>query len=186
MALILPKSIFVHIPKTGGTWVRRAIEASMGIEKDSSEIEISRAEKWGEKAHATIGDIKRELGESLEDRFIFSFVRKPLDLLKSMYIGHVYPEIVDFDGEKKTNDTNLGLCQKKSTKGAEGKTCFANLNIVQNLGRKKFKISGAFYASLKTVLLKHQRYFYVKTKQKSVKKKIIYRLKLQEVQHPKH
>lgn len=71
MALILPKSIFVHIPKTGGTWVRRAIEASMGIEKDSSEIEISGAEKWGEKAHATIGDIKRELGESLEDRFIF-------------------------------------------------------------------------------------------------------------------
>ena len=109
MALILPKSIFVHIPKTGGTWVRRAIEASMGIEKDSSEIEISGAEKWGEKAHATIGDIKRELGESLEDRFIFSFVRKPLELLKSMYIGHVYPEIVDFDGEKTTNDTKTSF-----------------------------------------------------------------------------
>ena len=109
MALILPKSVFVHIPKTGGTWVRRAIEASMGIEKDSSEIEIDRVDKWGEKVHAKIKDIKRELGESLEDRFLFSFVRRPLDLLKSLYISKVYPEIVDFDGEKEVNNDKISF-----------------------------------------------------------------------------
>ena len=59
MALILPNSIFVHIPKTGGDWVRRAIEASMGIEKDSSETEIYGIDKWGKKTHARISDIKR-------------------------------------------------------------------------------------------------------------------------------
>ena len=109
MALILPKSVFVHIPKTGGTWVRRAIEASMGIEKDSSEIEIDRVDKWGEKVHAKIKDIKRELGESLEDKFLFSFVRRPLDILKSLYISKVYPEIVNFDGEKEINDDKISF-----------------------------------------------------------------------------
>ena len=76
MDLILPKSIFIHIPKTGGTWVRRAIEASMGIEKDSAEIEIYGIDHWGKTAHARLQDLKRELKESLEDRYLFSFVRK--------------------------------------------------------------------------------------------------------------
>ena len=99
MALILPKSVFVHIPKTGGTWVRRAIEASMGIEKDSSEIEISGINHWGKTAHAKAQDLKRELGERLQDRFLFSFVRKPLDLLKSFYISKVYHKLCG--GEKR-------------------------------------------------------------------------------------
>tara|TARA_Y100001938_G_scaffold76333_1_gene105622 strand:+ start:886 stop:2238 length:1353 start_codon:yes stop_codon:yes gene_type:complete len=103
MALILPNSIFVHIPNTGGAWVRKAIEASMGIEKDSSEIEIYGIDKWGKKAHARISDIKRELKEDLEKKFVFSFVRKPLDILKSMYISDIYPWIVDFDGYKQNN-----------------------------------------------------------------------------------
>ena len=103
MALILPNSIFVHIPKTGGDWVRRAIEASMGIEKDSSETEIYGIDKWGKKTHARISDIKRELKEDLEKKFVFSFVRKPLDILKSMYISDIYPWIVDFDGYKQNN-----------------------------------------------------------------------------------
>ena len=109
MALILPKSIFIHIPKTGGTWVRRAIEASMGIEKDSSEIEIYGIDHWGKTAHARLQDLKRELKESLEDRYLFSFVRKPLDLLKSFYISKVYPELVDFEDYKETNDEKISF-----------------------------------------------------------------------------
>tara|TARA_R110000824_G_C15225590_1_gene678003 strand:- start:2362 stop:3711 length:1350 start_codon:yes stop_codon:yes gene_type:complete len=109
MALILPKSIFIHIPKTGGTWVRRAIEASMGIEKDSSEIKISGIDHWGKTAHAKVQKIKRELGESLEDRYLFSFVRKPLDLLKSFYISKIYPELVDFEDYKETNDKKISF-----------------------------------------------------------------------------
>ena len=35
----LNNSIFIHLPKTGGT-CRRALEASMGMEKDSREISI--------------------------------------------------------------------------------------------------------------------------------------------------
>ena len=109
MALILPKSIFIHIPKTGGTWVRRAIEASMGIEKDGSEIKISGIDHWGKTAHAKLHHVKRELKESLEDRYLFSFVRKPLDLLKSFYISKVYPELVDFEDYRETNDKKISF-----------------------------------------------------------------------------
>ncbi len=97
MALVLPKSVFVHIPKTGGTWVRRAIEKSMGLEKDSSEIELPSAEKWGHLAHAKVKDLKREANDVIEDRFMFAFVRNPLDWLKSCYMEKVYPEFVDYN-----------------------------------------------------------------------------------------
>ena len=117
MALILPKSIFIHIPKTGGTWVRRAIEASMGIEKDSSEIKISGIDHWGKTAHANLHAVKKELKESLEDRYLFSFVRKPLDLLKSFYISKIYPELVDFEDYRETNDEKISFKEFVHHKG---------------------------------------------------------------------
>ena len=104
MALILPKSVFVHIPKTGGTWVRRAIEASMGLERDSNEIPIKGESYWGKLAHATAKDLKKQLGNSLEDRLMFSFVRNPADLLKSWYIEKVWPEFIEYDKHDKNID----------------------------------------------------------------------------------
>tara|TARA_Y100000296_G_C5146024_1_gene243712 strand:- start:71 stop:1432 length:1362 start_codon:yes stop_codon:yes gene_type:complete len=97
MALLLPNSLFIHIPKTGGTWVRRAIEKSMGLEKDSSEIVLPLKKSWGKLAHARVKDTRRYLKEGFDDKFSFSFVRQPLDWLKSSYIDNVYPEFVDYD-----------------------------------------------------------------------------------------
>lgn len=107
MALILPKSVFVHIPKTGGTWVRRAIEASMGLERDNNEVPIKGESYWGKLAHATAKDLKKQLGNSLEDRLMFSFVRNPADLLKSWYIEKVWPEFIEYDKHDKNIDPEI-------------------------------------------------------------------------------
>ena len=81
----------------------------MGIEKDSSEIKISGTCRWGETAHAKLHQVKRELRESLTDKYLFSFVRKPLDLLKSFYISKIYPEFVDFEDYKETNHEKISF-----------------------------------------------------------------------------
>jgi len=94
MALILPNSIFIHIPKTGGTWVRRAIEASMGLDKDSNELHIEGENKWQHITHATLSDVKKQLSNEMENKLTFSFVRHPLDILKSSYIEEIWPELV--------------------------------------------------------------------------------------------
>ena len=41
--------------------------------------------------------------------FLFSFVRKPLDLLKSFYISKVYPELVDFDEHEEVNEEKISF-----------------------------------------------------------------------------
>lgn len=61
MALMLPNSIFFHIPKTGGAWARKAIERSGLFAK---EIGI---------CHSAASEVQHLLG----DKHIFTFVRNP-------------------------------------------------------------------------------------------------------------
>lgn len=68
MALMLSRSVFFHIPKTGGVWVRRAI-AHAGIRT----LEIGNAPVLDGNTHNRPKDV------SLQGRFTFSFVRHPLD-----------------------------------------------------------------------------------------------------------
>ncbi len=85
------------------------ILAQIQEDTDIWQSPIHGIDHWGKTAHARLQDIKRELKESLADRFLFSFVRKPLDLLKSFYISKVYPELVDFEDYKETNDKKISF-----------------------------------------------------------------------------
>jgi hypothetical protein len=70
MHLILPNSVFVHIPKTGGTWVRKALEAA--------QIPWQRT---GLTPHVAFS----ELEKLVEGRFTFAFVRHPLSWYRSYW-----------------------------------------------------------------------------------------------------
>jgi len=65
--LILPKSRFLHIPKTGGKWVQQALQAG-GME----------FEKWP-VAHCGLAEAPEP------DLFTFAFVRNPLTWLQSIW-----------------------------------------------------------------------------------------------------
>ena len=97
MAMQLKNSMFIHIPKTGGTWVRKALEASMYLEKDANEIPIDGIDYWGKLAHSTASQVRLQHGSLPEEKLMFSFVRDPADLLKSLYIEKFWPELITYD-----------------------------------------------------------------------------------------
>ena len=68
--LILPNSCFLHVPKTGGSWVKKAIIAS-GIKYEDYRIN---------------GDPHIGLSECpVGNKFKFAFVRHPVDLYRSYW-----------------------------------------------------------------------------------------------------
>ena len=70
MPIILPKSVFVHIPKTGGTWVH-AVLNKMDLIQNVVQI------------HATPNKFRKLIG----DRLYFTFVRNPVTWYQSRWSG---------------------------------------------------------------------------------------------------
>ena len=68
--LILPKSCFLHVPKTGGSWVKKAIEAA-GIANTEFIV--------GDNHHPGLSDCP------CPEKFKFAFVRHPLSLYRSYW-----------------------------------------------------------------------------------------------------
>ena len=66
--LILPRSCLLHVPKTGGSWVKKAILAS-GIQCE--------AVSPGGNHHSGLNECPTP------DKFKFAFVRHPLGLYRS-------------------------------------------------------------------------------------------------------
>lgn len=99
MALILPNSAFIHIPQTGGTWVRMAIK-ELGIPcKESG----NQPKEWGIKTiHHNFLKAKPYIG----NKFTFSFVRNPLTYLQSRWCGKSLPRIMEHYDLKNSTDFN--------------------------------------------------------------------------------
>lgn len=68
--LLLPNSAFVHIPKTGGTWVRKALAAA--------EIPFQKVDLL---PHAPFSELEPQVG----GRFAFAFVRHPVAWYRSYW-----------------------------------------------------------------------------------------------------
>lgn len=72
MALLLPRSVFIHIPKTAGQWIAQAL-ANAGVE--TRELGV---------VHASPDELPM-LGTLRRGRVVFCFVRHPLTWYPSMW-----------------------------------------------------------------------------------------------------
>lgn len=74
MALVTEKALFVHVPKTGGTWVRRAIAAAGIRAEESGPFDVHD--------HYGLLDLPSYL---VADRFTFGYVRHPVSWVQSRW-----------------------------------------------------------------------------------------------------
>lgn len=83
--IIGKNTAFIHMPRTGGTWVRCAVRESMGKQKESG-----LPKDYGVRTiHHSIKDAKPWLGE----RFTFCSIRNPLTYLQSRWRRRSFPPI---------------------------------------------------------------------------------------------
>lgn len=78
MAVLMPKSIFIHIPKTGGSWVRAAVRAAGIPCREVGPPGVSQIQKL----HCTVKGLPKHLRRN---RLIFFCIRHPVDWLKSRW-----------------------------------------------------------------------------------------------------
>lgn len=116
MALILPRSIFIHIPKTGGMWVRAALQ------KTGLPLKEARHRHHNSGVppvpcccrHSRLRDVAPE---DRCGRIAFAFVRHPLSLYQSWWAFKMkggWNEHFDFERRCKS-DTFPGFVEKVLT-----------------------------------------------------------------------
>ena len=77
MALILPRSVMIHVPKTGGTWCAEAIKRA----KIPFEEPMIPGSSFVQSRHCTINAVVDRIG----DRLTFGFIRHPMTWLRSQW-----------------------------------------------------------------------------------------------------
>ena len=85
MALLLPKSVFIHIPKTGGMWVRAAllrVGLAPGGLRHRQHVEGSLPAYPHCCKHTRVEDLN---DASIHRKTIFAFVRHPLSYYQSYW-----------------------------------------------------------------------------------------------------
>lgn len=97
MGMILTKSVFIHIPRTGGTWVR-CILKNAGLRNG----ETGRGEDYGVKTiHHSIGEAADWIPEGYKT---FSFIRHPVTYLKSRWARKSWPPMQEILGQEAMNE----------------------------------------------------------------------------------
>lgn len=78
MAVLLPNSCFIHIPRTGGSYIRGVLK-DLGLFQGETGSDADRPFQY--RAHMRYDRVKQECG----DRQIFTFVREPHAWFKSLW-----------------------------------------------------------------------------------------------------
>lgn len=84
MTIILKggKVAFVHIPKTGGTWVRECLKLNNLVEQEILEIDLYNTT---EATHETQHSVPLTDSQFMRCDYVFSFVRNPLTWYQSYW-----------------------------------------------------------------------------------------------------
>jgi hypothetical protein len=79
MALVTPRTVFIHVPKTGGSTVRAMIEAALGADS------CAESGPFDVEDHFGLPELRAAHPDLLAGRLTFGFVRHPVAWLKSRY-----------------------------------------------------------------------------------------------------
>ena len=83
------KCIFIHIPRTGGTYVEKIISTHLFLVKDRNFWDIANEDK-----HLIASQAKKKYAKYWNDYFKFTIVREPISRMRSMmlYSGEYFGE----------------------------------------------------------------------------------------------
>ena len=87
MTVLLPNSAFLHIPRTGGTWVREVL-AGANLIKD--EIVSQTPEESTEGSVRSWHNVPSSNADFLAREHVFCFVRHPLTWYQSYWAYKMY------------------------------------------------------------------------------------------------
>jgi hypothetical protein len=152
------KFIFVHIHKTGGTSVERALDPHLawnalilGGSPFGERIQQPYAKKYGLNKHSSITEIAAICGRNiLDEYFVFSIVRNPLSRLCSMYnfvatsLGNwAEQQKIDFD-DIAAHITPQAAQKKPALKWASSKAFLRSRNFSEFIRHKSLSDAPGF------------------------------------------
>ncbi len=89
------KFIFVHINKTAGTSMEKAL-ADYGIKKLEEKSDLKFELNYNQSQHFNCDEYKKYLGSEYDDYFKFTVVRNPFDRVVSYYYGGAIQKGLNF------------------------------------------------------------------------------------------
>ncbi|HEY3638812.1 MAG TPA: sulfotransferase family 2 domain-containing protein [Rhizomicrobium sp.] len=159
------KFIFIHIHKTGGTSVERALDPHLawndlilGGSAFGERIQAAYMKKFGLNKHSTVAEIEKVCGSGiLDEYFVFSVVRNPLSRLCSMYnfVGSSLKKWADEQGidlrEIPEHTTREALQQKPALKWVSSKVFLRSKDFSEFIRHKRLSEAPGFRTQLSSL-----------------------------------
>lgn len=139
------KFIFIHIPKTGGTSIERALEPTISLEDPDCHAGHVEGNTLIEGKHWRTIDYQSKFPELFDSYFKFMFIRNPWDRMVSRYEWRRFLAPLKFEGERAEKISNQDFKDFLQKQGAEmfEKWCYVDLMQDSN-GHQAIDFVGRF------------------------------------------
>ena len=139
------KFIFIHIPKTGGTSIERALEPTISLEDPDCHAGHVEGNTLIEGKHWRTIDYQSKFPELFDSYFKFMFIRNPWDRMVSRYEWRRFLAPLKFEGERAEKISNQDFKDFLQKQGVEmfEKWCYVDLMQDSN-GHRAIDFVGRF------------------------------------------